>query len=128
MTFYGVYHFAFYLSQSEEVAKITQKMWITIDWCYILFAVSCEISTILMATLPRWYLFQALISNLTWMLPWAIIVSQLKITSEEAWRYHSLIFGGALVVNFICSFGICAFWAFMLKIGRISLPAISPKI
>jgi hypothetical protein len=41
----------------------------TMDWCYIFYALNYQLAAILMATTPRWYLYQALGSNLLWMLP-----------------------------------------------------------
>ncbi|PTU20535.1 hypothetical protein P175DRAFT_0509113 [Aspergillus ochraceoroseus IBT 24754] len=69
----GCNPFAYYLSQSERVAEITAHMWQTIDWCYILYAISTQLATVLLATRPMWYLVQSLISNLLYVLPWAIV-------------------------------------------------------
>jgi hypothetical protein len=51
----GAGPFAKYLSQSDEVAAITAMMWRSIDWCYICYAVSTQLATILLATQARWY-------------------------------------------------------------------------
>ncbi|KAI8314946.1 hypothetical protein K4K61_003392 [Colletotrichum sp. SAR11_59] len=64
LTFFGARPFARYLSGSDEVADVTAMMWRTIDWCYILYAMSTMLATILLATRPRWYLWQSLASNL----------------------------------------------------------------
>ncbi|KAI4769000.1 hypothetical protein E4T52_15930 [Aureobasidium sp. EXF-3400] len=84
MSEYGARRFAFYLSESHTVSEITAKMWRTIDWCYIFYALSTQLAAILLATRPRWYLYQSLISNLLWVLPWAIVVSKANITPDDA--------------------------------------------
>ena len=40
LSFRGARSFAWYLSDSEEVAEVTAYMWRTIDWCYIFYAMS----------------------------------------------------------------------------------------
>lgn len=35
---FGAWHFAYYLSDSAEVADITERMWRTIDWCYVFYS------------------------------------------------------------------------------------------
>lgn len=84
LSFYGAERFALYLSASSSVAKITSHMWRTIDWCYIFYALSTQLATILLASRPRWYLYQSLVSNLCWVLPWAIAVTRIGITPEDA--------------------------------------------
>ena len=71
-----------------------------IDWCYIFYAVQAQLAAILLATNPRWYLYQALGSNFLWVLPWAIVVTKIKLSEEHAWTYYSIIFGGSLVFSF----------------------------
>jgi hypothetical protein len=51
----GAGPFAKYLSESDEVAAITAMMWKSIDWCYICYAVSTQLATILLATQTRWF-------------------------------------------------------------------------
>lgn len=121
---YGARRFAFYLSQSKPVAVIVEKMWRTIDWCYIFYALSTQLATILLATRPRWYLYQSLISNIFWVLPWAIVVSEIGITPHDAWTYHSIVFGGSLVFSFFDVIMIDGLWAWRLLRGRMRLPAI----
>ncbi|TLS20292.1 uncharacterized protein PpBr36_11452 [Pyricularia pennisetigena] len=72
LTYFGARPFARYLSGSDEVADVTAMMWRTIDWCYIFYAMSTMLATILLATRPRWYLLQSLVSNMLYVLPWAI--------------------------------------------------------
>ncbi|KAG7287651.1 hypothetical protein NEMBOFW57_007164 [Staphylotrichum longicolle] len=71
----GARSFARYLSDSEEVAKVTAYMWRTIDWCYIFYAASTQLASVVLATRPKWYLYQSLASNLLYVLPWAILNS-----------------------------------------------------
>ncbi|CAG8277962.1 unnamed protein product [Penicillium salamii] len=68
--------FAYYLSGSTNVSIISQRMWkarvfttSALQWLY-------QLAAVLLATSPRWYLYQALCSNILWMLPWAIVASQ----------------------------------------------------
>lgn len=121
MSFYGCSRFAFYLSGAQPVAEITAHMWRTIDWCYIFYALSTQLATILLATRPRWYLYQSLVSNLCWVLPWAIAVSRIGITPESAWKYHSIVFGGSLVFSFFDILIVDGIWAWCLLKGRMSL-------
>lgn len=120
----GARRFAFYLSESGRVAVIVEKMWKTIAWCYIFYALSTQLATILLATRPRWYFYQSLISNIFWVLPWAIVVSKIGITPEDAWTYHSIVFGGSLVFSFFDILIVDALWAWRLLRGRMRLPLI----
>ncbi|XMA18673.1 hypothetical protein WAI453_011464 [Rhynchosporium graminicola] len=120
--------FAFFLSQSEDVAKVTQKMWRTIDWCYIFYALNYQISAILLATTTNWYLIQSLVTNLFWMLPWAIAVTEIGMTPSNAWKYPSIIFGGSLVFSFLNLCVILALWAWFLKKGKVSLASVTKSV
>ncbi|TFK66657.1 hypothetical protein BDN72DRAFT_140040 [Pluteus cervinus] len=122
---WGAESFALFLSDSEPVAIITAKMWKTIDWCYIFYAVSTQLATIPLATVPRWYLYQSLVSNIFWVLPWAITVTQIGMTADTAWRYHSVVFGGSLVVSFWIILVVDALWAWKLLKGKLVLPFFS---
>ncbi|KEQ99644.1 hypothetical protein AUEXF2481DRAFT_45739 [Aureobasidium subglaciale EXF-2481] len=124
MSEYGTRRFAFYLSESEAVSQITAKMWRTIDWCYIFYALSTQLAAILLATRPRWYLYQSLISNLLWVLPWAIVVSEANITPDDAWTYHSIVFGGSLVFSFFDILLVDSIWVWTLLRGKMRLPNI----
>ncbi|KAL8868233.1 MAG: hypothetical protein Q9174_005121 [Haloplaca sp. 1 TL-2023] len=97
----GMQGFAFYLSGSTDVALVTTKMWQNIDWCYIFYALNYQLSAILLATNPRWFLYQALGSNILWVLPWCIVVTEVKMSQERAWTFYSVIFGGSLVFSFL---------------------------
>ena len=124
LSFYGARRFAYFISESEAVAQITETMWQTIDWCYIFYALSTQLATILLATRPRWYLYQSLISNLCWVLPWAIAVTRIGITPDDAWTYHSIVFGGSLVFSFVDIVIVDLSWAWTLVKGRMSLPPV----
>ncbi|KAM0715045.1 hypothetical protein Q7P37_009510 [Cladosporium fusiforme] len=124
LSFYGAQRFALYLSASSSVAEITERMWKTIDWCYIFYALSTQLATILLATRPRWYLYQSLVSNLCWVLPWAIAVARIDITPEDAWTYHSIVFGGSLVFSFFDILIWDGIWAWALWKGRMRLSAV----
>ena len=124
LSFYGARRFAYFISESEAVAQITEAMWQTIDWCYIFYALSTQLATILLATRPRWYLYQSLISNLCWVLPWAIAVTRIGISPDDAWTYHSIVFGGSLVFSFVDIVIVDLIWAWTLVKGRMSLPPV----
>ena len=121
LSFYGARRFAEYLSGSTSVSLITQKMWKTIDWCYICYAVSTQLAAILLATRPRWYLYQSLASNLLWVLPWAIVVTRVDLNSDNAWTYHSVVFGGSLVFSLADIVLVDAVWAWTLMKGKMTL-------
>lgn len=100
----------------------------TIDWCYIFYAVNYQIAAIVLATTTRWFLIQALGSNLLWMLPWAIAVTRIGMTPENAWSYHSIIFGGALVFDFFNVSLVVGIWAWYLMKGKISLAPVHSSL
>lgn len=117
----GAYPYALWLSNSPAVAKITARMWRTIDWCYIFYAISTQLATILLATRPRWYLYQSLASNLLYVLPWAIVCQTANLNKNDAWTYHSLVFGGSLVFSFFDIVGVVGLWAWTLVKGKAEL-------
>ncbi|CAI7574620.1 unnamed protein product [Penicillium glandicola] len=117
----GIEAFAYYLSESRAVAKITQTMWKNIDWTYIFYGLSCQIAAILLATSPRWYLYQSLGSNFLWMLPWAIVVTVMSLPKSLAWTYYAVIFGGALVFDFVDVCLTAALWAYRLTRGKVGI-------
>lgn len=125
LSFSGARRFAMYLSEDMVVALITEKMWKTIDWCYIFYALSTQLATILLATRPRWYLYQSLVSNLFWVLPWAVVVSKINITADDAWTYHSIVFGGSLVFSFVDILIVDGIWAWALVRGRMTVSPIN---
>ena len=135
----GMEQFAYYLSQSREIALITAKMWQVcycctsyeqayhlnrlqnIDWCYIFYALNYQLSAILLATNPRWYLYQSLASNLLWVLPWAIVGTKVRMSEKHAWTFYSVIFGGSLVFSFLTVGIVLVIWASRLMKGRVTL-------
>jgi Na+-driven multidrug efflux pump len=123
MSFVGAKPFAYYLSGSEEVSRIAARMWRTVDWCYILYGVTAQLSAILVATRPKWYLYQSLATNLLYVLPWAIVCQVVKLNAGDAWTYHSLVFGGTLVFAFFAVVAMDAAWLVRLKKGKMSLTA-----
>ncbi|EKG10472.1 hypothetical protein MPH_12330 [Macrophomina phaseolina MS6] len=125
---WGARRFAYYLSGTEGVSRITEKMWRTIDWTYIFYALSTQLATILLATRPLWYLYQSLVSNILWVLPWAIVVSKVGITPNDAWTYHALVFGGSLVFSFVDILLFVCAWAWRLGRGRMRLPPAQRQI
>ncbi|KAI8152461.1 hypothetical protein K4K49_009488 [Colletotrichum sp. SAR 10_70] len=121
LTYFGARPFARYLSGSDEVADVTAMMWRTIDWCYIFYAMSTMLATVLLATRPRWYLWQSLASNFLYVLPWAIVCQTASLSADRAWTYHSLVFGGSLVFSFVDILIVDALWVWTLMTGRMKL-------
>ncbi|QBZ64045.1 hypothetical protein PoMZ_05736 [Pyricularia oryzae] len=121
LTFFGARPFARYLSGFDEVADVTAMMWRTIDWCYIFYAMSTMLATILLATRPRWYLWQSLVSNLLYVLPWAVVCQTANLSVDMAWTYHSFVFGGSLVFSFVDICVVDGLWVWTLMAGRMRL-------
>ncbi|CAG8956493.1 hypothetical protein HYFRA_00003879 [Hymenoscyphus fraxineus] len=124
LSIWGIKPFAYYLSASQEVAEITQKMWRYIDWTYIFYALSTQLSALLLATVPRFYLYQSLGSNFLWMLPWAIVMTTTKFGEERAWMFYAVIFGGALVIDFLNVGGVVVGWELALRRGRMGVRSV----
>ena len=124
LALFGARPFARYLSNSDKVAQITAHMWQTIDWCYIFYAASTQIATVLLATRPSWYLYQSLASNLLYVLPWAIVCQVADLNADDAWTYHSFVFGGSLVFSFFDVLVVVAIWTWTLKTGRVRLETL----
>lgn len=120
-TFAAAKPFARYLSDSDEIAEITAMMWRSLDWCYIFYAMSTQLATILLATRPRWYLWQSLASNLLYVLPWAIACQTANLDPSNAWTYHSFVFGGSLVFSFADILVFCGLWLWTLMSGRMKV-------
>lgn len=119
MSFLGAKPFARYLSGSEKVSQIAARMWRTIDWCYILYGISTQLAAILVSSQPKWFLYQSLTSNVLYVLPWAIVCQVAKLNVEDAWTYHSLVFGGSLVFSFFTIIALGMIWALRLKRGQL---------
>ncbi|KAG0642027.1 hypothetical protein HOY80DRAFT_1014667 [Tuber brumale] len=107
-------------TMSLWVAGITEYMW----RCYIFYAVSTQLASILLATRPRWYLGQSLVSNIFWVLPWAIVVEVIGLNKDTAWKWHAIIFGGSLVVSFVIILVVLGAWAWRLMSGRSRLSPV----
>ncbi|KAG9047375.1 hypothetical protein FS837_002428 [Tulasnella sp. UAMH 9824] len=121
-SFAAVKPFAKYLSNSDVVAVITTRMWKTIDWCYIFYAVNTQLASILLATTPAWYFGNSLVVNLLWVFPWATALQVgIPITEKTAWPYHATIFGGSLVLSFIVTLIILTFWTRRLRSGKMKI-------
>ncbi|KAH9909659.1 hypothetical protein F4778DRAFT_767730 [Xylariomycetidae sp. FL2044] len=121
LSIWGARSFAHFISGSYEVADVTAYMWRTIDWCYIFHAASTQLATILLATRPKWYLYQSLVSNFLYVLPWAIVCQVRDLTKSNAWTYHSLVFGGSLVFSLIDVVVVDVLWAWTLATGKARL-------
>lgn len=81
------------------------------------------LATILLATRPKWYLYQSLASNLLYVLPWAIVCQVKQLDEANAWTYHSVVFGGSLVFSFVDILMVDGLWVWMLNTGRSRLEA-----
>ncbi|KAK6832724.1 hypothetical protein RU639_004013 [Aspergillus parasiticus] len=124
LSIHGIQGFAYYLSGSTVVAQITQRIWKQIDWTYIFYGLNYQLAAILLAASPRWYLYQALGSNFLWMLPWAIFATVMSVSQSAAWTYYAIIFGGALVFDFIDVSITLAIWALRLSRGKVKVGAL----
>jgi hypothetical protein len=124
LSVYGCKPFAHYLSDSGTVASITAHMWRTIDWCYIFYALSTELATILLSTVPRWYLYQSLVSNIFYVLPWAIVCQVADLKASDAWSYHAFVFGGSLVFSFFDVLLFVGLWAWKLSRGTLNFDKV----
>ncbi|KAG8911619.1 hypothetical protein FRC01_005616 [Tulasnella sp. 417] len=114
--------FSKYLSNSDVVADITTRMWKTIDWCYIFYAVNTQLASILLATTPAWYFGNSLVVNFLWVFPWATALQVgIPITEKTAWPYHATIFGGSLVLSFIVTLIILTIWTRRLRAGKMKI-------
>jgi hypothetical protein len=124
LSLYAARRFAMFLSDDRAVAVVVEKMWKTIDWCYIAYAVSTQLATVLLATRPRWYLYQSLASNLLWVLPWAAVVTKMGLDEGSAWKWHSIIFGGSLVFSLGCVLTVVGIWSWALVKARMKVGAV----
>jgi hypothetical protein len=124
MSLFGCKPFARYISGSDVVAGIAAHMWQTIDWCYIFYALSTQLATILLSTVPRWYLYQSLVSNILYVLPWAIVCQTAQFDASDAWTYHSVVFGGSLVFCFFNVLAFVALWAWKLNRGTLTFDRV----
>lgn len=124
MSLTGAKSFAYYLSDSEQVSRIAARMWRTIDWCYILYAISTQLAAVLVSTHPWWYWYQSLVSNIFYVLPWAIVCQVVELNAGDAWTYHSLVFGGSLVFSFFVIIAVNTFWALKITKGKMDVRTV----
>ena len=124
----GIEDFAYYLSGSASVASATQTMWKSIDWTYIFYALNYQLAAVLLAASPRWYLYQALGSNLLWSMPWAVAMTVRSFPESVAWTYYAIVFGGALVFSFVVVGIVLSVWAFRLMRGEVRVGAVQKSI
>ncbi|KAF2233510.1 hypothetical protein EV356DRAFT_547726 [Viridothelium virens] len=110
-TLFGCEPFAYYLSGSQNVAKITAHMWRTIDWCFFFFVSAVQLSNIWLATRPSWFLYQSLAQQLLYTLPWTV----------NAWSYHGKLYGGQLIVLFFVNLLLTVLWYRKLRAGSLKL-------
>lgn len=89
--------------------------------CYIFYGLSTQLATVLLATRPKWYLYQSLVSNFLYVLPWAVVCQVAYLNAEDAWTYHSLVFGGSLVFSFFDILLFLVLWTWRLCKGRMRL-------
>ena len=52
------------------------------------------------------------------------MVSKANITPDDAWTYHSVVFGGSLVSSFADVLAVDLVWAWALLRGKMRLPKI----
>ncbi|VUC27845.1 unnamed protein product [Clonostachys rosea] len=121
LSLWGARAFARFLGQPDRIADVTAHMWRTTDWCYIFYAMSTQLVALLLATRPRWYLYQSLASNLLYVLPWAIVCQVKDLTGGNAWTYHRLVFAGSLVFSFVDVVVVCLIWSWTLAAGKARL-------
>ena len=58
------------------------------------------------------------------MLLWVLVVSKVDITPNDAWTYHSVVFGGSLVFSFFDVLVVDLVWVWALLRGKMRLPKI----
>ena len=149
LSFRGIESFAYYLSASRTVAQITQTMGKAgstrtretrtpgprnIHIGADSFLGNRLDLRVLRTGLPACrhpsrnvtsvYLYQALGSNLLWMLPWAIAATVVTLAKPLAWTYYAIIFGGALVFDVVVVVVTLALWAFRLTKGKVGIGAV----
>lgn len=112
-----------FVSETKPHAKLIHLSLLLLYFlrCYILYALSTQLATILLATRPTWYLFQSLLSNLLYVLPWAIVYQVANLTPTDAWTYHSVVFGGSLVFSFFTIVFVDRWWIWRLRRGKMRM-------
>lgn len=67
---------------------------------------------------------QSLVSNLCYVLPWAIVCQILELSSNDAWTYYSFVFRGSLVFSFVDVLIVDAVWIWTLMTGKARLEVL----
>lgn len=70
-------------------------------------------------------LYGSLISNICYVLPWAVVISVADLNPENAWSYHPFIFRGNLVFGFVDVLIVDGIWAWTVLRGRMVVPPIT---
>lgn len=53
------------------------------------------------------------------MLPWAMVMTLSALPRSEAWLYYAIIFGGAMVFDFVDVALTLSLWIWRLSKGRL---------
>ena len=122
-----------WLTGGERVATLTIKMWHvsgdrrrrsriaslqTLNWFYALCAIGKQVGSLLLVTTPRFFFYQSIITNIFWLLPWAIAFTKLQLEAADERRaltLHAALFGGALTLSFIVTSAAAVIWTLRLK-------------
>jgi len=62
------------------------------------------------------------------MLPWAIAVTRIHMSAENAWGYDAVIFGGALAFDFGNVILVLGGWVWALGRGRVRVTPVHEGI
>ncbi|KAJ3051893.1 hypothetical protein HK097_007093, partial [Rhizophlyctis rosea] len=66
--------FAFYLSSSASVATLVTTMFHHLDWCYILWTTTNNLTAVLLATWPTIWFYNSVVVNVGWVVPWCVVI------------------------------------------------------
>ncbi len=56
-----------------------------------------------------------------YVLPWAIVCQVSNLSADDAWTYHSIVFGGSLIFSFFAISIVVVVWAWKLLKGKMRL-------
>jgi hypothetical protein len=62
------------------------------------------------------------------MLPWAIVVTKMSFTPSKSWTIYAIIFGGALVFDFVDVSLTVLIWAFRLSKGKVKVGVLKRQV
>jgi len=62
------------------------------------------------------------------MMPWAIVATVVHMAQAEAWKFYSIIFGGALVFDFFNVSIVLLIWVRQLTRGKVRLGSVQERI